>query len=196
MHPPEAALSLAEAMVGELEDFLLSEEILWPLSLPRAGQTAAPRLSLGGLLLRLDQVSAHEEEFTPSQATRALRLLRKWETHQTRWAAALARKARREAKMRLDLWRAYVEELHESARGVDEYPHEVRQRVMAEKLLDFDAGEDEVKALRSALLAVDTRLRGWFRPGAFVWEARLRPFYPKTRYWFLYGLPHPPGPDD
>ncbi len=195
MPPPEAALDLAEAMVEELEDYLLSEEILWPISPANRLLGLAPRLSLGGLLLALDAVSALEPDLAPAQATRALRLQRKWESQVNRWARALGRKAAREAKMRLDLWRAYLADLEDSPKGAEDYAHEVRQRVIAERLLDFVPDEEEARWLRSGLRGADVRLRAWFRAGPFVWEERLERVYPQSRYWFLYGLPVPPGRD-
>lgn len=196
MPPPEAALDLAEAMVEELEDYLLSEGIFWPISPADRPLGLAPRLSLGGLLLALDAVSALEPDLAPAQATRALRLQRKWESQANRWARALRQKAAREAKMRLDLWRAYLADLEDSAKGAEDYAHEVRQRVIAERLLDFVPDEEAARSLRSGLADADARLRSWFRAGPFVWEGRLERVYPQSRYWILYGLPVPPARDD
>lgn len=194
----KAALDRAEAMVEELEDYLLSEELFWPITPARRLHGIASRLSLGGLLLAMDEISAVARDLAPAEATRALRLQSRWESHERRWRSALRRKALREAKMRLGLWRAYLHDLWESARGVEDYSYaqEVRQRVMAEKLLDLTPDEDQGRWLRSELQQADALLRRRFRAGPFIWDERLQHVYPATRYWFLYGLPIPPGGDN
>ena len=39
------------------------------------------------------------------------------------------------------------------------------------------------------LAALDTRLRGRWQPGDFVWPAAWEPAYPREVYWWLYGSP-------
>ncbi|MEW6567136.1 MAG: hypothetical protein AB1449_03020 [Chloroflexota bacterium] len=194
MHPPDTALDLAQAMVEDLEDFLLSDEILWPITQPRRGRAVLPRLTVGGLLLAMDELAAHASGFSPAQAARAERVRMQLEALRARWTAAFARKAAREIRMRAGLWRAYLEDLEETGRGTDDYPQEVHHRVMIDRLLETAAHEPEAEALRPGTDLLDARLRSLFRPGEFVWDARLRPIYPERRFWYLYGAPRPPSP--
>ena len=49
MHQIEYNLSLTEAMLENMEPYLLSEEVYWPVaSQPDAGSPPFPRLTLGG----------------------------------------------------------------------------------------------------------------------------------------------------
>jgi hypothetical protein len=65
MHPALYSLGLAEAMADELEDYLLSGELFWPLQRRASpGEPPYPQLSLGGLFLTLDELDAGDRSLT------------------------------------------------------------------------------------------------------------------------------------
>jgi hypothetical protein len=37
----------------------------------------------------------------------------------------------------------------------------------------------------------DQHLRGILDEGDFVWDADLKPAFPQSRFWYLYGEPNP-----
>jgi hypothetical protein len=191
MHPARYDLQLAAAMADELEDFLISNEIFWPLERrAAAGDPPFPQLSLGGLLLTLDELDAWEGELAPPEAAELQRLRGRVDVLRAKRGAAIQRKAGQELRTRANLWRAYLGDLEEGGgRSVELYPQEVRQRVMAGRLLETAAGLAEASPPRRLLGELDAMLRRRFEAGPFVWDRRLAKRYPPGDYWFLYGTP-------
>lgn len=180
---------MAEAMAEELEDYLLSREVFWPLERRAApGEPPYPMLSLGGMLLTLDELAALEGELGPEDAARLAELGRSLEDQRKEWRSSLERKAAKELHNRVNLWRAYLGDLEEGAKAIEVYPQEVRQRVMAGRLEEEAAPAEAAESLR-ALGDLDSRLRRRFSPGPFVWDRRLARIYPAAGFWFLYGTP-------
>ncbi|MBI4769912.1 MAG: hypothetical protein HY784_05720, partial [Chloroflexi bacterium] len=69
MYSPARDLAVVDRMVAELESYLLSPELYWPLSgPPLPGGQGYPRLTAGGLLLALARLSAVERELSAAQA--------------------------------------------------------------------------------------------------------------------------------
>jgi hypothetical protein len=195
MHPARYDLGLAAAMADELEDFLISGEIFWPLERRApAGDPPYPQLSLGGLLLTLDELDAWEGDLAPGEAAQLQALRRRVEGLRAKRGAAIARKAGQELRSRVNLWRAYLGDLEEGPRPVELYPHEVRQRVMAARLVETAADLPEAASSRRVLGELDAKLRRRFEAGPFVWDRRLAKRYPPGDYWFLYGTPRSGSP--
>ncbi len=107
------------------------------------------------------------------------------EDQRHRWRAAWEKKAQREFRSRLNLWRNYLEDYFEapSAHAPD-YPYEVRHRVLLELLRhEIAAPLPESQELEQ----MDDRLRAVFVPGPFLWEADLQHAFPQETWWYLYG---------
>jgi hypothetical protein len=190
MRPAGETLGLASAMADELEDFLLSAELFWPLSRRSAASEAPyPRLSLGSLSLTLDELTALEDELAGAQAAESRQTTLRIEALRTKWSAGMADKAARELRTRLDLWRAYLDDLDETPRVAEEYVQEVRQRVIISRLLGLAQSICLPPEATSRLQALDDRLMGRFRRSGFIWDARLQSVYPESKFWFLYGRP-------
>jgi len=109
----------------------------------------------------------------------------------SRWAVATERKAIAELPHRLNLWQAWLEELHEGTSGPGGYAQQVRNRVIAERLRSLV--RTDAPAHLQRLQALDQQLRAAFEPGEFVWEPGLAPAYPQPEFWFLYGGVRPPS---
>ena len=163
-----------EAGIPELEDYLLSDELYWPVT---ARGYDLPRLTISGLLLAKKRLEA-----------RGVRI----EAHRSRldavcskWRAAWEKKAGRELQSRFGLWNNYLTDYRQNAEGhADAYPHEVSYRVMLQLLLmELPSPPPE----REALSRLDSVLRASFSPGDFIWEPGLQPGFPREEYWFLYG---------
>jgi hypothetical protein len=189
MHPHEYNLKLASFMLEEMEDYLLSSEVFWPLSKRPLTGPPLPRLTLGGLLLTLDELNAQEKDMSPSQVADHYKLGLQMEKVRTKWAVGLERKAAQELRNRLNLWRAYLTDIEERIDTPENYVHEVRYRVMFEYLADLAARQPEIKSQMVEMRSLDLRLRTIFAPGAFVWDPRLEDIYPRDTFWYLYGLP-------
>jgi hypothetical protein len=188
--PIDHNLNLTTAMMAELEPYLLSREVFWPLeSRPPRGGLTFPRLTLGGLLLTLDQLEAVRGEMSTAQTANLRKLNMQVDQLRFKHAVALESKAAREAGSRFNLWRAFVGDLEEMPTRAGNYAYEVRHRVMLTRLETFGAEHVEFQKAVSAARAVDRRLRRLFKQEAFVWDERLQQIYPTPKYWYLYGQP-------
>jgi hypothetical protein len=190
MPPADRLLAYLQLLLGSLEPYLLSNEVFWPVD-PGTGLHGEPasRLSLGAVALTLDRLAGAEAGLSPAQQSRLLRLQQEWDARQTKWRVAMERKALLETRARLRLWSAYLDDLAESEAAREEYPHEVRQRVMVARLVASRGRGEEAERQGQQAGALDARLRAGFVPGAFVWEMNLAPVYPAPDFWFLYGRP-------
>lgn len=206
MNSIEHNLSLGEAMLAEMEDYLTSSSLFWPLERrPPVGTPAYPRLTIGGLRLLLDELEAQRGDMDGLGLKRYSGLQAELRALQAERSVALESKCIKEAASRLNLWRAYVQDIEASNIGEWQYRTEVRQRVMLARLMDLVHAPPELGPLKDAISSLDRRLRPRFATGDFVWDENLMPIYPRTSFWYLYGKPKrkeqetlfgpiPPGP--
>ncbi len=171
---PETDLLYFKTGLDELEPYLLSDELYWVISAPHI---SLPRLTLGNLLLTRLRLQARNA-LPPAEDARLEQL-------RQRWRSAWEKKAQREFRSRLSLWRNYLEDYFEapSAYAAD-YSHEARSRVLMELLRsEMTAPLPEEELLR----ALDARLRTAFISGPFIWEAEIQAVFPAETWWYLYG---------
>ncbi len=174
MTSPEKDRAYLEAGIPELEDYLLSNELYWPIT---ARGYDLPRLTIGGLLLAQARLEARRERIEA--------LVAQLDAVRSRWRAAWETKAGREVRSRFGLWSNYLADYrHNPEEHADAYPQEVRYRVMLQILL---AELPAPPAEQESLSQLDGLLRASFSPSGFVWEVDLQPGFPREVYWFLYG---------
>lgn len=180
-------LAYLQAGVAALEAYLLSGEVYWPLdALPPAGAPAFPRLTLGGVLLAHQRLSARPGSPQGDSTWREVEAT--LETTRQRWTVAWQNKAQREFSARLRLWQAFMNEFRAHPREhLDRYPYEVRRRAMLE-LLGRETREI-ASTERELLGALDQLLEALFVRGGFVWEAEDAAAFPEKPYWYLWGTP-------
>jgi hypothetical protein len=184
----EQDLAYLQSTVPDLESYLLSSVLFWPLS-ARGKQKAligATQLTIGNLLLsqkRLETAAA--AGLQPS--TELETLFSEIEAIRNRWRSNWDQKAAREIASRLKAWGHYCSELstEEGKRG--DYPYNVRQRVML-GLLFADLGRPMPRD-QAQLELLDRRLKSATRPAEFVWEAALKSGFPPGEFWYLYREP-------
>jgi hypothetical protein len=186
--PIDHNLDLASAMLDEMENYLLSTEVFWPLDRkPRRGMSPFPRLTLGTLLLTFDQLRAATGEMDSAQNASHNRLMMHLELLRTKYAVAMEIKAGREGASRLNLWRAFVTDLEDSPGRAGNYAYEVRHRVMLVRLAELAPASAELRDAVEKAQSVDRRLQSLFERSAFIWDEQLEPLYPPQDYWYLYG---------
>lgn len=150
-------------MTAELDEYLRSEVVLWPL----AGSGGGARLSLGRYLLTGRRLQAVQDPDLPALAALGDEVL-------GRWPALAERKALAELPMRLNLWSKYL------AEGQGRYATEVAQRVMIALLwARFPA-----LAEAGGSLPVEAGLRAQAAV-PFVWDPELEPAFPEPDFWML-----------
>ncbi len=174
MTPTEKDRAYLEAGIPELGDYLLSDELYWPIT---ARGYDLPRLTIGGILLVKVCLEARGERIEA--------LVAQLDAVRSKWRVAWETKASREVQARMRLWNNYLADYRHNPEGhADAYPHEVRYRVMLHLLLA------ELPALPSeqeGLSQLDGVLRASLSSSDFIWEAELQPGFPRAVYWFLYG---------
>lgn len=174
MYAVEKDRAFLEAGIPELNDYLLSQELYWPLT---ARGYSLPRLTIGGLLLSLARLQAAGQ--------RSVALEARLDGVRSRRRVAWETKAGREVRARCGLWQAYLADYRHSPEGhADAYPQEVRYRVMLDLLLAELPSQPAQAELISQL---DGVLRANWIPGGFVWEDGLQAGFPRAAYWYLYG---------
>jgi len=163
-----------EAGIPELGDYLLSNELYWPITVRGYD---LPRLTIGGVLLAKTCLGARGERIEA--------LVAQLDAVRSKWRVAWETKAGREVQARMRLWSNYLADYRHNPEGhADAYPHEVRYRVMLHLLL---AELPAPPAEQEGLSQLDGALRASLSSGDFIWEADLQPGFPHEGYWFLYG---------
>lgn len=163
-----------EAGIQEMEDYLLSSQLYWPLSTRKRG---LPRLTIGGLLLANARLEADGE----SRANLLTRLAEIRARRQVAWE----KKTNHEVKARCRLWQEYLTDYRHNPEGyADAFPQEVRNRATLDLLL---AELYTPPAEHEIVIHLDDLLREYFMPGTFVWDPGLQAGFPREVYWYLYG---------
>ncbi len=163
-----------EASLPDFKAYLLSDELFWPVT---TRGHALPRLTIGGILLARARLEAAGEQI--ESLVTGIDLVR------SKWRVAWETKASREFRMRIGLWRNYLEDYRRDPyqyAGV--YRHEVRIRVIIHYLLaELSQTPPEGKLLDS----MDVMINKYFISGDFIWDVKLMNGFPPNVFWFLYG---------
>lgn len=190
MHSPAYNLNMLQHMVEELEGFLLSDQTFWPLGAnPQQGQPPFPNMSVGQLHLTLKELEAVEDALEPAQSTQWSQLRDRAWTLRSKWTTAMAQKSLAESSTRVNLWRAYLNEIKEAGGASGNYAYEVRHRVILELLSELTAILDDDQ-IQQEIDVLDWQLKGMLsKATGFIWDEPLAKVYPEERYWFLYRRP-------
>lgn len=184
----EYDLRYLRAGVEALEDYLLSNEIFWPIgAVPPAGDSPYPQLTLGGMMLARARLVARSgsTSMTNPQQVELASLEERMDAARTRWRVAWEGKASKEFGARLNLWRNFLDEYRESPENnADRFSYEVQRRVQLHLLGQEGAvSPTQVEMLKG----LDRLLEAVFIPGGFIWEPELESGFSKEPYWYLYG---------
>ena len=162
---------------AQLQDYLLSNELYWPLS------GSLPRLTPGSLLLELKRLQT--AGLAPTELPG---LRRQIEAVRLKWRTAWEKKAAREVTNRTRLWSQFLSDFAQYPdKNLDSYRSEARGRAILQ-LLMFDQPDLPEKSV-IADLDILLKSRAIFsanRPGKFLWEPELQPAFPQNDFWFLY----------
>ena len=185
MPSAEFDLGYLRAGTSALENYLLSNDLYWPIGAGSpGGEPPYPRLTLGGLVLA--QKRTHARGLTLEQRDELARLDEMMDDVRDRWRVSWERKAGRSFQARLRLWNNFLEDYRESpSANADRYRYEVERRVMLH-LLGDEAG-DVPEADMELLEVLDKVVHSALVPGDFIWDAELANGFPREPYWYLYG---------
>jgi hypothetical protein len=156
--PTQKDSEYLSASVPELENYLLSEVLYYPLGLN------LPQLTLGGVLLSLARMGTQAAQFEAQV-----------EAIHSKWRTVWDGKSSREVRARSELWVNYLAEYREDPKaGARLYSQNVRYRTMLSLL-----GKTEHDS--------DAFVKSVFKEGKFVWEENCAPNFPRETFWYLYG---------
>ena len=171
------------AMADRLTPYIYESELYGMLSDP-----SLPRLTVGGLLMRLARLHALHDQLSPSQQAAVEAAQRKLDEVRRAWAVHYEGKLRQELQARIGALEHFAYECAEHLRAcADNYPSAMEKRVMVEHLRDA-ALEVNVLSddLKGRLTALDNAISRCIEKGEFCWSEQVQPAYPPQKFWFLY----------
>lgn len=179
-------IAIVVAMSEELEDYLRHDVLFWPMSV-----STMPRLTLGGLFMRLHRLSALRDQLTPEKRTLFDQAQVRVNDVLANQTVATEQRAHQEIEARLRQWQTSMRDWLQNAPTPAFYATSVEVRVILSAL--FDKLSTPPYRLDSELIqrlqGLDQALRGRWQSGEFIWPSAWQPAYPHQRYWWLYGLP-------
>jgi hypothetical protein len=178
---------ILSAMADEMGNYLDSDVLFWHMA-----QGGMPVLTLGGYLMRQDRLLALYDTLTKEQQAEVDAAVAKFNKALEERTVRSEQKAHRELDARLRQWEESLKD-YERGQGSQKsnYGTAVEARAMIAALTNFlqlAPYELNDRVLqRTALL--DGRLRARWESGDFVWPESWQEAYPRSQYWWLYGLP-------
>jgi hypothetical protein len=182
----EYDLGYLQAGLDVIEDYLLSDDVFWPLCAnPPASEPDYPRLTLGGLLLAKERLKTYPA--THSQGVQREQVISDLDQIRSKWRVAWENKAGRSFSARLRMWRDFIEEYQMSPHdNADRYKYEVRLRVMITLLISESKRQQQADV--DLLSGLDEYLKSVLEMDGFLWEPEIQTGFPANTYWYLYGF--------
>ena len=175
-----------EAMATEMEDYLKSEVLFWPLQ-----HGGLPRLTLGGYLLRQHRLLALRNLLNMDEQSRLHIAINTFNQCVREKVVRFEQRAHQELHARLRQWLEYFNDLQQSKGAAAYFASSVEIRAIIEALIH----QLQVAPYRidpqicQELAQLDSRLANQWQPDKFVWSVEWEEAYPKEAYWWLYGRP-------
>ncbi len=171
-------LTFLENALPEMEAYLFSEQIFWPM-------TSGSRLTIGMLILAQRKLSAVSDQ--PSMHSRMECIDAFLEAFRSQWRTNWSNKASKEFDARLRQWDQALKELlaERDFSLTPAFRHEVTWRVLLELLKEEMVVKPSAEQLQH-LTGLDRRLKAAAKPGAFIWDDELVHVFPEEQFWFLY----------
>jgi hypothetical protein len=188
MHSIGYNLTLLKEMMAEFRAHILSKELFWPLRKKSYDNVPFPQLSIGALLLTLDELEAQASEMNALDERTYQEQLNIFERFSQKFRVAIENKAARELITRTNLWRGYLQDVEEDPQSLEEYSRQVRNRVLMKKLSTL-ASVDQATSENDVVGGMDDWMLQDALTVEFIWDEMLEPIYPIEEYPFLYLKP-------
>jgi hypothetical protein len=185
MKSVEYDLRFLIAGVEILEEYLLSDEVFWPINKkPPEGEPDYPRLTLDWILLSRARLIGRK--LSSDQQFQVERVITQLEYNHTKWRVAWEKKAGQCYQVRGRMWRNFLQDYQDNPQeNADRYTYEVRLRTMLELLKSEFKQQSSVEV--ELLINLDEYLKSVIIPVGFIWDAEIQTGFPESEYWFLYG---------
>lgn len=182
----ETEFIIARAMADELEAYLKSDVLFWPLPPNNPLGDKMPQLTIGGLLEALVRAEAAADELSADQRAALSAIKQQHDRIRADHPVAYEQHAVREVHSRLNTWATFMDDATRRPNDLAYYAHEVRARAKI-YLLAQVLGAALPIAEKRRINELDARLYEMWEPGAFVWDPRLQAAFPQEACWWLYG---------
>jgi hypothetical protein len=178
-------IRVVSEMAAGLVPYVYEQELYGPMP------PNMPRLTFGGLLMRLHRLHALRDRLSPEQQAKVDAAQAALDKARKDWPVAFEGKLEREIDARLKTLGGLLQECRDDQRHCGEaYPSEIEKRVMLEHLADAAQAQNTLTDVQKAgIKGFDTSMRGYAQESAFIWDERLQPAYPRSPFWFLYMRP-------
>ncbi len=150
-----------------------------------------PRLTIGGLLLRLHRLHALEDQMSDAQKAQLAEIDAKHESARQEWTVHYNDKLLQEAESRLKMMEQYFNECADDPRTcANNYNPEAMRRTIVQEI-DRQLKQTNAPSakLEHTMTKVDSQLRRFTQPSGFLWASVLLSVYPQGEYWWLYARP-------
>ena len=180
-------LSEAKAFADHLVPYVYEGELYGSIG-GMFGSASMPRLTVGGLLLRLSRLHALQDQMTAEQKAQLAGIDAQTENARREWSVHYHDKLVQEATSRLKMIEQFFGDCADDPRTcAANYPPEAMRRTIVQVILD--ALDEPNTDLDREARKVDTQLHRFTQPGEFIWASALQPAYPQDSYWWLYAKP-------
>jgi hypothetical protein len=188
-NPPTLAFDLdrdvriLSTMASNLTPYLYEQEMYGYLG------GDLPKLTLGGLLMRLHRLCRLDNVLSPEQQNQVQDARINFEAECSKWAVHYEHKLQHELLSRAQALIQFLDECGEDVPNcAASYPSQAEKRTMIEHLR-AEAEEHEVlsEELDALVKQVDQKLRRVLQEGEFITDTRLQSVYPSDQFWWMYG---------
>jgi hypothetical protein len=177
-------LIIVQHMLRDLEEYLKSDVLYWHVAEPNPLGSHMPQLTIGALWEAHTRAAAAQDELTRDQREELAGACAEHDRIRAAHPALYVGKAIHELHSRLGAWESNLEDEGRKTRAIYAQDARVRAKIY---LLENALGADTPDELQKQRERLDLELYEVFVPGEFVWDARLRPAFPKDPCWWLYG---------
>ena len=180
----ERDLSDAKSMADNLLPYVYEGELYGNIG----GST--PKLTIGGLLLRLHRLHALADQLSASQKATLDEIDAQHEEVRREWSIHYHEKLKQEALSRLKVIEAFFVECEDDPRVCSgNYQPEANRRTIVQNIAEALGQAEGSAEITKAAKKIDQQLRRYTEPSDFVWSPELQPAYPADTYWWLYAKP-------
>lgn len=183
---PSIDLAIVTAMVEELEEYIIKDDLYRTLIVRTATGEVRLQMTGGDLLTRLHRLGHERERLSADQQQQFDTVSQSAERIIYSLKSRFHSRLQREMKARLDTLRWFLDErASERGQARANYPYEIRNRQRVEEIVKR-LGAGLPVELTEQLTQVDHRLRMLTTAGEFVWDPALKGVFPQHPYWYLY----------
>ncbi|KAA3663584.1 MAG: hypothetical protein DWQ04_10085 [Chloroflexi bacterium] len=175
-------LTILEAMLDELPEYLMSDATRWPI------QADMPPLTIGGCLMRIHRLGKLQAQLPHLDKNRYDQAVLRFEDALIEKVVRFEKRTHQELHARLGEWSVCLRETYIQPKR---YIDKVDIRVVIEEMMlalqkkPYHLEQQVVQQID----VLDKNLKNRWHPGEFVWDVVWQSAYPLQNYWWLYGSP-------